>query len=48
MNIGILHEPTFESRVSLMPEHVAQVKSRTINVIVEAGSGTKLCSDELY
>lgn len=49
MNIGILHEPAFESRVSLMPEHVAQLKKQNINVIVETGSGNKAyASDELY
>ena len=49
MNIGILHEPAFESRVSLMPEHVAQLKKQNINVIVEAGSGVKaFASDDLY
>lgn len=49
MTIGILHEPPFESRVSLLPEHVAQLKKQNINVMVETGSGTKaFASDDQY
>jgi H+-translocating NAD(P) transhydrogenase subunit alpha len=49
MTIGILHEPTFEARVSLLPEHVAQLKKQNIDVLVETGSGIKaFASDELY
>lgn len=49
MTIGILHEPSFESRVSLLPEHIVQLKKQNINVLVEIGSGINaFASDEQY
>ena len=49
MTIGILHEPAFESRVSLLPEHVAQLKKQNITVLVEKESGLKaFASDDQY
>ncbi|NEU07164.1 Re/Si-specific NAD(P)(+) transhydrogenase subunit alpha [Flavihumibacter sp. R14] len=49
MTIGILQEPSYESRVSLMPEHITVLKKQDIIVIVEKGSGMKaFVSDEQY
>ena len=49
MTVGILHEPSFDSRVALLPEHVAQLKKQNITVLVESGSGNKaFASDEQY
>ena len=49
MTVGILHEPSFDSRVALLPEHVAQLKKQNINILVEAGSGLKaFASDDQY
>jgi H+-translocating NAD(P) transhydrogenase subunit alpha len=39
MTIGILKEPDFEKRVSLIPEAVAQVIKKGMKVIVESGAG---------
>lgn len=49
MTVGILHEPAFESRVSLLPEHVIQLRKQNITVLVETGSGLKsFASDDQY
>jgi NAD(P) transhydrogenase subunit alpha len=49
MNVGILKEPDFETRVSLLPEAVAQLTKKGISVIVEKGAGFKSsASDEDY
>lgn len=49
MTIGILHEPAFESRVSLLPEHVIQLRKQNITVLVEKGSGVKaFAADDQY
>jgi len=49
MTVGILHEPSFESRVSLMPEHVVQLKKQNVQVLVENGSGAgAYVSDDHY
>lgn len=39
MIIGILKEPDFEKRVSLIPEAVAQVVKKGMKVLVESGAG---------
>src|SRR5688572_27320716 len=39
MTIGILKEPDFEKRVSLIPDAVAQVVKKGMKVIVESGAG---------
>ncbi len=39
MTIGILQEPGFDSRVSLLPEHVSSLKKLNVNLLVETGSG---------
>lgn len=41
MTIGILKEPSPETRVSLLPEAVTQLTKKNITVLVEAGAGTK-------
>jgi NAD(P) transhydrogenase subunit alpha len=49
MIIGVLKEPSFETRVSLLPEHLSFVKKMKVSVCVEekAGAGV-LASDESY
>lgn len=49
MVIGILKEPSFETRVSLMPEHLSFIKKMKGTVCIEekAGAGV-LVSDEQY
>ncbi|RYY39928.1 MAG: NAD(P) transhydrogenase subunit alpha [Chitinophagaceae bacterium] len=39
MTIGVLKEPAFETRVSLLPEAVAALVKKGITVLVEAGAG---------
>jgi H+-translocating NAD(P) transhydrogenase subunit alpha len=39
MTIGILKEPDFEKRVSLLPEGAAQLVKKGMKVMVEAGAG---------
>jgi NAD(P) transhydrogenase subunit alpha len=41
MTIGVLQEPTFETRVSVLPEAVASLTKKGITVLVESGAGTK-------
>ena len=41
MTVGILKEPSHETRVSLLPEAVAQLTKKGIIVLVEAGGGVK-------
>ena len=41
MIVGILKEPSPETRVSLLPEAVAQLTKKTITVLVESGAGVK-------
>ena len=41
MIVGILKEPTTETRVSLLPEAVATLTKKGINVLVEADAGIK-------
>lgn len=41
MTVGILKEPSFETRVSLLPEAAAQLTKKGITVLVEAGAGLK-------
>ncbi|TBR19102.1 MAG: NAD(P) transhydrogenase subunit alpha [Chitinophagaceae bacterium] len=49
MTLGILKEPDFETRVSLLAEVVSVLTKKNINVIVELGAGQKsYCSDEDY
>jgi len=49
MTIGILKEPSFESRVSMLAGDVAAFTKNGIDVWVEAGAGLKaFCIDEEY
>jgi H+-translocating NAD(P) transhydrogenase subunit alpha len=49
MIVGILKEPQFETRVSLLPEAVAQLTKKGHSVYVERGAGMKAsASDSAY
>ena len=49
MIIGILKEPSTETRVSLLPEHLAILKKMLVEVIVESGAGEKAqATDDKY
>ncbi len=39
MIIGVLKEPSPETRVSLLPEHLATLKKWNVDIMVEAGAG---------
>lgn len=41
MIVGILKEPQLETRVSLLPEAVAQLRKKNIDVVVEKGAGVQ-------
>jgi NAD(P) transhydrogenase subunit alpha len=45
MTIGVLKEPSDETRVSLLPEAVATLTKRGITVLVENGAGEKAFAD---
>jgi len=46
LTIGILKEPAFETRVSLLPEQVEALKKKNIKVLVESGAGEKAYADD--
>lgn len=46
MNIGILREPSSETRVSLLPEAVAHLIKKGYSVLVETGAGTRAWATE--
>src|SRR5882724_10444502 len=49
MTIGLLKEPAYETRVSLLAEAVATLTKKGITVIVEPGAGEKsFCSNVDY
>lgn len=49
MTIGILREPSFETRVSLIPEHIVALTKLKIRVLAEENCGSlAFASDELY
>ena len=49
MTIGVLKEPSPETRVSLLPEHIATLKKWNVTVAIEAGAGEQAAaSDEAY
>lgn len=49
MVVGVLKEPGFENRVSLLPEGVAALVKKNITVCVEEGAGDRaFSSDEQY
>jgi len=49
MIIGVLQEPAFETRVSLLPETAAALVKKGITVLVESGAGIKASApDDAY
>jgi NAD(P) transhydrogenase subunit alpha len=49
MTVGVLHEAAPETRVSLLPEHVAALKKKGIDVIVQSDAGVRaFASNEAY
>jgi len=49
MIIGVLTEPTPETRVSLLPEHIILLKKWKVDVLIESGAGlTAFAEDEKY
>lgn len=49
MIIGILCEPSFENRVSLLPEHIIVLKKNSVQVFIESKAGTRaFAPDHLY
>ena len=49
MTIGILQEPSFEYRVSLLPDHLAQLTKWKVNALVESGAGRNVfATDDHY
>lgn len=49
MTIGILKEPPYETRVSLLDEAVATLTKKGITVLIEAGAGERaFCPDAAY
>jgi len=49
MIIGLLKEPSFETRTSLLPEHLANLKKMNVSLLVEAGAGSAaFATDEKY
>jgi NAD(P) transhydrogenase subunit alpha len=49
MTIGLLKEPAHETRVSLLPESVAALTKKNLEVLVEPGAGEKsFASDDEY
>ena len=46
MTIGVLKEPSFESRVSLLPEAVSTLTKKGITVLVEQGAGDRAFSND--
>ncbi|MBO9684902.1 MAG: NAD(P)(+) transhydrogenase (Re/Si-specific) subunit alpha, partial [Flavisolibacter sp.] len=45
MTVGILKEPSHETRVSLLPEAVAQLTKKGITVLVETSAGVKAAAN---
>ena len=49
MIIGVLKEPSPETRVSLLPEHLATLKKWNVSVVVESNAGTAaFANDDKY
>ncbi|MEQ1553304.1 MAG: Re/Si-specific NAD(P)(+) transhydrogenase subunit alpha [Ferruginibacter sp.] len=49
MTIGVLKEPTFENRVSLLPEHIPILKKLQANIIIEENAGNNaFASNDAY
>ncbi|MEJ7675654.1 MAG: hypothetical protein WKF59_23840 [Chitinophagaceae bacterium] len=49
MIIGVLKEPSPETRVSLLPEHLATLKKLNVDIVVETNAGlTAFATNEKY
>lgn len=49
MIIGLLKEPPYESRVSLLPEHISLLKKMNVSLLVETGAGVQsFATDEKF
>jgi len=49
MVIGLLKEPSFETRTSLLPEHMAVLKKMNVELLMEYGAGElSFATDEKY
>lgn len=49
MKVGILREPSYDRRVSLLPEHIEQLLKWNMQVLVESGAGVNaFAGDEQY
>ena len=48
MILGVLKEPGFETRVSLLPETVSALVKKNITVVVEEGAGVKSYAQDAY
>ena len=49
MTIGVLKEPSHETRVSLLPEHISTLKKWKVDVVIEANAGaTAFANDDKY
>ena len=49
MTIGLLKEPAYETRVSLLAEAVATLTKKNITVFIESGAGERaFCSNDDY
>ncbi len=49
MIIGVLKEPSPETRVSLLPEHLATLKKWNVSACIESGAGDKaIAADDKY
>jgi NAD(P) transhydrogenase subunit alpha len=46
MVVGVLKEPSFESRVSLLPDAVSSLTKKGIHVYIEAGAGEKAFNND--
>lgn len=46
MTVGILKEPSHETRVSLLPEAAASLTKKGITVLIESGAGEKAFADD--
>ncbi|UAY52435.1 Re/Si-specific NAD(P)(+) transhydrogenase subunit alpha [Ferruginibacter albus] len=49
MTVGVLKEPTSETRVSLLPEHLATLKKWKVDALIESNAGaSSFASDDKY
>ena len=49
MVIGLLKEPSFETRAAFLPEHIVALKKMNVQILVESGAGIHaFATDEKY